>query len=58
MSPEEPRQDPQDKAFGAAASRDQDRVDELEEEGVSAEELSDEAEKHPRSAGKAEPVDR
>ena len=33
MGAQEPTQDPQDKAFGAAASRDQEFVDELEEEG-------------------------
>jgi hypothetical protein len=55
MSAEEPTQDPQDKAFGAAASRDQDIVDALEEKGVTEDELPDEPTRHPRAAGKAEP---
>lgn len=56
MSPEEPTQDPQDKAFGVAVSRDQDLVDELEKAGVTKDELSDVPARHPRSAGKAEPA--
>jgi hypothetical protein len=55
MSPEEQKQDSQDKAFGAAASRDQDIVDELEKEGVTEDELADEPARRPRAAGKAEP---
>lgn len=54
MSPDQPTQDPQDKAFGAAASRDQDLVDELEKKGVEEDELPDVPARHPRSAGKAE----
>jgi hypothetical protein len=57
MSTEEPTQDPQDKAFGAAASRDQEMVDALAEKGVAADELPDEPAHHPRSGGKAEPMD-
>jgi hypothetical protein len=56
MSPKEQTQDPQDKAFGAAASRDQDIVDELEREGVTEDELADTPARHPRAAGKAEPA--
>ena len=56
VPPHEPTQDPQDKAFGAAASRDQDLVDELEKQGVTAEDLSDKPIRHPRAAGKAEPT--
>ena len=56
MSAEEPTQDPQDKAFGAAASRDQDIVDALDEKGVTEDELPDEPTRHPRAAGKAEPA--
>jgi hypothetical protein len=57
MSADEPRQDPQDKAFGAAASRDQDIVDALDEKGVTEDELPDEPTRHPRAGGKAEPAD-
>jgi hypothetical protein len=57
MSTEEPTQDHQDKAFGAAASRDQEVVDALEKEGVTADELPDEPAQHPRAGGKAEPTD-
>ena len=55
MTPVEPKQDPQDKAFGAAASRDQEIVDELEKAGVAEDELPDQPARHPRAAGKAEP---
>jgi hypothetical protein len=57
MSTEEPTQDPQDKAFGATASRDQEIVDALAEKGVTADELPDEPAHHPRAGGKAEPMD-
>jgi hypothetical protein len=57
MSIQEPTQDPQDKAFGAAASRDQDLVDQLEREGVTEEDLADKPVRHPRAGGKAEPED-
>jgi hypothetical protein len=56
MEPTEPTQDPQDKAFGTAASRDQDIVDELEKRGVSEHDLPDGPLQHPRAAGKAEPT--
>lgn len=56
VTPEEPTQDPQDKAFGAAVSRDQDTVDKLEEQGVSLDEMPDEPSQHPRAGGKAEPA--
>lgn len=49
------RQDPQDKQFGAAAARDQERVDELESEGVGEDELPDEPARAPRPGGKARP---
>ena len=55
-SPQEPTQDPQDKAFGAAVSRDQDVVDELAKKGVTEDQLSDEPTQHPRAGGKAEPA--
>lgn len=51
----ERRQDPQDKQFGAQARRDAEVVDELEEEGVGEEELSDETPVEPRAGDKAEP---
>ncbi len=54
--PPQPTQDPQDKASGTAASRDQAVVDELEKQGVTAEDLSDTPIRHPRAAGKAEPT--
>ena len=53
----ESTQDPQDTAFGAAAAADQEFVDELEDEGVSEEELPDAVFEPPRAAGKAEPAD-
>jgi hypothetical protein len=56
MSKEQPTQDPQDKAFGAAARRDQDVVDALDEKGVTEDELPDEPMRHPRAGGKAEPA--
>jgi hypothetical protein len=56
MSAEEPTQDPQDRAFGAAASRDQDIVDALDEKRATEDELPNEPTRHPRAAGKAEPA--
>jgi hypothetical protein len=50
-----PRQDVQDKQFGAAAAEDQKWVDELDDEGVEPEALPDEPSRHPRAGGKAEP---
>jgi hypothetical protein len=55
VTPAEPKQDPQDKAFGAAASRDQEIADELEKAGVTEDALPDQPARHPRAAGKAEP---
>lgn len=49
------RQDPQDKQFGAKAARDQERVDELEREGVDEEQLPDVPARAPLAGGKAEP---
>jgi hypothetical protein len=56
VTPEEPTQDPQDKAFGSAASRDQDIVDEREREGVTEDEVPDEPIRPPRAGGKSEPA--
>jgi hypothetical protein len=50
-----PRQDVQDKQFGAAAAEDQKWVDELDDEGVEPEALPDEPSRQPRAGGKAEP---
>jgi hypothetical protein len=49
----EHRQDPQDKQFGAQASRDADLVDDLAGRGA---EVSDESRTAPRAGDKAEPV--
>jgi hypothetical protein len=57
MTGETPDQDLQDREFGATASEDQERVDELEAQGVKVADLPDEPEKHPRAGGKAEPTD-
>lgn len=54
MAPEQPRQDPQDKAFGTQASRDADMVDRQEEES-GAESVPDASRPAPRAWGKAEP---
>ena len=54
--PPEPAQDPQDKAFGAAAARDEERVDELVAEGEEG--LPEEGRSPPpRAGGKAPPRD-
>jgi hypothetical protein len=53
---DEPRQDPQDKAFGAAAAEDQEFVDELEDEGAEEDDLPEPVGESPRAAGKAEPA--
>jgi hypothetical protein len=50
------QQDPQDKAFGSAAAEDQEFVDQLDDEGVTAEDLPDPVTEPPRAAGKAEPA--
>jgi hypothetical protein len=55
VSTAQPLQDPQDKAFGAAASRDQEVVDKLEMQGVTEDQLPDEPARHPRAGGKARP---
>jgi hypothetical protein len=54
--PQQPTQDPQDKAFGEAAARDEEAVDELEDWGAEEDDLPDEPPQHPRAGGKAEPV--
>jgi len=51
----EPRIDPQDRQFGAAAARDQERVDQLEEAGVDEASMPDESAARPRAGGKADP---
>jgi hypothetical protein len=50
------RTDPQDHRFGVAAARDQDRVDRLDDDGATEEELPEESGRDPRAAGKAEPA--
>ncbi len=52
--PEEHRQDPQDKQFGASAARDAQTVDALEERGV--EPAGEPPARPPRAGAKAEPV--
>ena len=47
--------DPQDSQFGAEAAEDQERVDELESEGASGDDLPEEADKAPRAGTKARP---
>ena len=54
-SPQEPENDPQDHAFGSAASHDQDIVDDLEEAGITEDELPAEPGRAPRAGGKAKP---
>jgi hypothetical protein len=49
-------QDPQDKEMGASAKRDQERVDDLDAEGVTEDELSDEPGRDVRTGGKATPA--
>lgn len=56
MTPQ-PQKDPQDQAFGSAASEDQDLVDELDEQGVEEDDLPDQPARQPRAASKAEPAD-
>ncbi len=55
MTTDRPRIDPQDRQFGASASRDQDIEDELESEGAKADDLPESPASSPRAAGKAEP---
>lgn len=54
--PDEHRQDPQDKEFGAQASRDADVADRIaDEQGADA--VPGEGRAAPRASGKAEPED-
>ena len=53
----QPTQDPQDKQFGATAAADQDLVDELEDEGVTMDQLPETPASKPRAGNKAEPAD-
>lgn len=53
---DDPRQDEQDKEFGASAARDQETVDSLDEQGVQEDDLPDGPHREPRAAGKAEPT--
>lgn len=55
MPDEQRKVDPQDRQFGAAAARDQDRVDSLEERGADDEDMPEQPASRPRAAGKAEP---
>lgn len=48
-------QDEQDQQFGKAAADDQDRVDQLEDQGVPPDALPDSPSRHPRAGAKAEP---
>ena len=57
MTPDRERKDPQDQEFGAQAAADQEKVEELEAEGVPEQEMPDSAQNSPRAAGKAAPVD-
>jgi hypothetical protein len=50
------RRDTQDTQFGATAAADQEWVDQLEDEGVDADQLPDQPAARPRAAGKAEPA--
>jgi hypothetical protein len=56
MRQQQPEQDPQDKQLGAAAKQDQERVDRLEDRGVSENDLTDKPAREVRAAGKAEPA--
>jgi hypothetical protein len=53
-----PKKDPQDQEFGAAAAADQEWVDQLVDEGVTLEDAAalDSDPKAPRAAGKAKPT--
>jgi hypothetical protein len=53
-----PKKDPQDQEFGAAAAADQEWVDQLADEGVKPEDADalDPEPKAPRAAGKAKPA--
>ena len=52
----ERKPDPGDQEFGAAASRDAEKVDRLAREGVSEQELPDEPQREPGASGKAAPA--
>lgn len=55
MTSDQPRIDPQDRQFGAAAARDQDREEQLEEQGVDEGAMPDRPAASPRAGDKAEP---
>jgi hypothetical protein len=57
MSGEEPKIDPQDRQFGAAAARDQEREEQLEERGVDQQSMPDETRPSPRAGAKATPAE-
>ncbi len=57
MASHEHTQDSQDKQFGKAAAEDQEWVDQLDREGVAADDLPDSPSRHPRAAGKAQPAE-
>jgi hypothetical protein len=57
MASHEHTQDSQDKQFGKAAAEDQEWVDQLDREGVGADDLPDTPIRHPRAAGKAQPAE-
>jgi hypothetical protein len=57
MASDEHTQDSQDKQFGKAAAEDQEWVDQLDREGVAADDLPDTPSRHPRAAGKAQPAE-
>jgi hypothetical protein len=47
---------PPDSAFGRAAAEDQEKVDQLQDGGADASTVSDEPQREPRAASKAEPA--
>lgn len=55
MAPDEPRQDPQDKEFGATAARDAEVVDEMDGYGAEQDDLPPHRKDTPRAGGKAPP---
>lgn len=57
MTSDRERRDRQDQEFGAQAAADQEKVDQLETEGVTQDEMPGSAQESPRAAGKAEPSD-
>lgn len=56
MTAHQPNQDPQDRQFGAAAAADQELVDQLADEGVPIDTLSDTSDSEPRAGNKAPPA--